>query len=82
MLYALISMTVDSIYLLFIMLKSSIYGTYYLYCYLTGKDYSQITEIPSKELEEIKEKMDNQEKVLNELTIMLKDKEVKKFKKD
>ena len=25
--------------------------------------------------------MDNQEKVLNELTIMLKDKEVKKFKK-
>ena len=27
-----------------------------------------MTEIPVKELEEIKEKMENQEKVLNELT--------------
>jgi hypothetical protein len=74
MLYYLISMSLDAIYLFYFLLKSSIYGSYYLYCYFTGQETINMNEIPVKELEEIKEKMDNQEKVLNELTTMLKKK--------
>jgi hypothetical protein len=81
MIYSLISMSIDAIHLFYYLLKSSIYGTYYLYCYFTGQ-VIDMTEIPVKELEEIKEKMDNQEKVLNELTSMLKDKKDKKYKED
>ena len=75
-------MSIDAIYLFYYLLKSSIYGSYYLYCYFTGQDTINMTEIPVKELEEIKEKMENQEKVLNELTLMLKDKKDKKYKED
>lgn len=67
-------MSIDAIYLFYYLFKSSIYGTYYLYCYFTGQDTINMTEIPVKELEEIKEKMNNQEKVLNELTTLLKEK--------
>ena len=74
MIYSLISMSIDAIYLFYYILKSSIYGSYYLYCYFTGQETSNMTEIPVKELEEIKEKMENQEKVLNELTTLLKEK--------
>lgn len=67
-------MSIDAIYLFYYLFKSSINGTYYLYCYFTGQDTINMTEIPVKELEEIKEKMNNQEKVLNELTTLLKEK--------
>ena len=77
MFYYLISITLDTVYLFYFILKSSIYGSYYLYCYFTGQDSSLMTEIPVKELEEIKEKIENQEKVLNELTEMLKEKKEK-----
>jgi len=72
MIYSLISMTVDSIYLVYFLCKSTLKGTYYIYAYLTGKTEEDMTEISIKELEEIKEKMEKQEKVLQELTDLMK----------
>jgi hypothetical protein len=72
MIYSLISMTVDSIYLVYFLCKSTLKGTYYIYAYLTGKTEEDMTEISIKELEEIKVKMEKQEKVLQELTDLMK----------
>lgn len=72
MIYSLISMTVDSIYLVYFLCKSTLKGTYYIYAYLTGKTEEDMTEISIKELEEIKLKMEKQEKVLQELTDLMK----------
>ena len=68
-------MTVDSVYLFYFFIKNSLYGTYYLYCYLTGTNYNMV-EIPAKELEDIRNKMEHQEKVLNELTDLLKKQQI------
>ena len=73
MLTSLIYMTVDSIYLFYWLLKNSIHGAYYFYCYLTGHEASFI-EVSTIELTEIKNKMENQDKMLIELTELLKDK--------
>ena len=73
MLTSLIYMTVDSIYLFYWLLKNSIHGAYYFYCYLTGYDTALI-EVSTTELTEIKNKMENQDKMLVELTELLKDK--------
>jgi len=69
-------MTVDSIYLCYWFLKNTLYGSYYLYSYLTGTTQS-ITEIPTNELIEIKQKIDHQDKVLEELTSLLREKKEK-----
>lgn len=65
-------MAVDSIYLVYFLCKNTLKGTYYIYAYLTGKTEEDMTEISIKELEEIKEKMQKQEKVLQELTDLMK----------
>jgi hypothetical protein len=77
MITSLIYMTVDSIYLFYWFLKNTLYGSYYVYCYITGTTQN-ITEIPTNELLDIKHKMEHQDKMLEELTILLKDKEKKK----
>ena len=82
MIYSLISMTVDSIYLFYFFIKNSIYGTYYLYSYLTGYSNDDITEVSNKELEDIKKKMEHQEQVLIELTNLLKNKNIQLEKKE
>lgn len=73
MITTLIYMTLDSIYLCYWLLKNSIYGSYYLYCYFTGSIQS-ITEVPTNELNEIKNKIEHQDKMLEELTELLKTK--------
>lgn len=65
-------MTVDSIYLFYFLCKSTLKGTYYIYAYITGKTEDEMTQISIKELEEIKQKMENQEKVMQELTDLMK----------
>ena len=50
MIYSLISMTVDSIYLFYFLCKSTLKGTYYIYAYITGKTEDEMTQISIKEL--------------------------------
>lgn len=73
MIYSLLSISIDTFFLFYWFLKNTLFGTYHLYCYLMGYDSNTLT-IEKKELEQIKQKMDNQEKMLKELTEKLNDK--------
>lgn len=66
MIVSLISMSIDSVYLVYWLIKNGLYGTYYFYRYVMGYENTTVT-IELKELKEIKNKMENQEEMLKEL---------------
>jgi len=67
MLGSLIHISVDFIYLCYWSLKNSIYGSIYIYNYLTDKDGKTI-EITKSELDELNKRMIIHEKMIKELT--------------
>jgi hypothetical protein len=71
MIYSLLSISVDTLFLFYWLIKNTLFGTYHIYCYLTGNDNNTLT-IEKRELEQIKQKMDNQERMLKELTEKMK----------
>ena len=66
MIVSLISMSIDSVYLVYWLIKNGLYGTYCFYRYMIGYDTTTVT-IELKELKEIKNKMEHQEEMLKEL---------------
>lgn len=66
MILSLLSFSIDTLYIGYWLIKNGIQIPYYTYCYMMGYNESLI-EINKSELEDLKKKIENQEKLLIEL---------------